>query len=693
MTTVIDELSALATLRLDWADTPDHVWQDSPYHVDGPHADALQAIDVEIRDATASAGPSPIGLVLQGQKGIGKTHLLGLARREIHRVDGYFFLDDLTSGEAFWENTAAALRTGLLYPDQSGDPQLVSFLRRACRLGGVDPRVSEAIVTGRGVTVEDVDAFVDGLRTIDGQVAKECADTARTLVLYASKDPGVQYLVNTYLEGFPESTAGERSAWRLRPAPKPASAQVKEISRLLALTGPIVIAVDQIDTLIAESRERVDSTGADNAVDFLVGHIADGLMRLREVTRRTVTLLACLPLTWTQIKNKAADTVPDRFRESVVLGRVADGEIGRALVAKRLGVTYAALGFDPPYPTWPIAPSAFEGEWEEYTPRELLKRVFAHVDSCVRGGEARELTSFDDRPTGTPDPAVKPDRFAELDAMFEEFLSTATIAGLPSQEDEDEVMPELLSAALQAWISEVGDDDMAWEYGTTSNNGALHAWLRHTVDEQSDLVEHWAFRAIAASHPNAALSRFRKARDAAKWREDNDSRHLAIIRRQRWSNGRMTRSLIGRFEQAGGRTVDITDEDVRKFWALKQMLATGGSWPGRRVCCPACCRASTIVGRRWTPESPWVPTSRPAKQCGSTWRRCASTWSCSPDRDRGKRYCCGASSRSARCAVCPRSCWTRTTTWRASVTPGRRHHRHGSRGMPNWPTDIWPTRT
>src|SRR3569833_4229340 len=144
----MDELKALATLSFDWADTPDHVWRDSPYHVDGLHADALAAIDTGIRDATTSDGPSPIGLVLRGLKGVGKTHLLGLVRRQVHRARGYFFLDDVTAAEAFWDNTAEALRLGLYRLDESGESQLKSFLLRVCLRAQVGAAVTATIRRG-----------------------------------------------------------------------------------------------------------------------------------------------------------------------------------------------------------------------------------------------------------------------------------------------------------------------------------------------------------------------------------------------------------------------------------------------------------------------------------------------------------------------------------------------------------------
>lgn len=573
----MDELRALATLSFNWADTPDHVWRDSPYHVDGLHADALTALDSGIRDAVTSDGPSPIGLVLRGLKGVGKTHLLGLVRRRVHRARGYFFLDDVTAADAFWENTAEALRRGLARPDDSGESQLKRFLLRVCLRARVDAEVEARIRRGRGLTAEDVEAFVEGVASLDEVVADECADTARALVLIASRDPAAKYIGEDYLDGDTELTSEARK-WNIYSRPKPSRVLVQEITRLLALTGPVVIAVDQLDTLLAASAKRTQEIGDSTEEDLLVAQIADGLMRLREVTHKTLTVLACLPGTWEQISTKAAGTVPDRFRDFVALGRITDAGLGRALVEKRLGVAYQAMEFTPPHPTWPVAPAAFDEPWEQWTPRQLLKRIGAHIELCLRVGQASELVSFDEKapiPVAPARTEVAHDRFAELDAEFDKLQAEADLGALLAEKAVDRVMPDLLSAALRCWVTEVGDDELEWTCERQNGRSEVHAWLSRTLDEAADLEEHWAFRAIAARDPRAALSRFRKARSAAGQLQGAANRHLIILR-EAWQGGIKTKQEVEKFTAAGGRTIRLSDADVRTFWALQKMLANGG---------------------------------------------------------------------------------------------------------------------
>src|SRR2546423_5928759 len=105
---------ALAAVRFNSVETPGHVWSTSPSHVDGLHDRLEREIEAAILDAKTSDGPSPIGLVLIGQKGVGKTHTLGWVRRKVQLEGGYFFLIELGAGKTFWEDSVEGVRSALL---------------------------------------------------------------------------------------------------------------------------------------------------------------------------------------------------------------------------------------------------------------------------------------------------------------------------------------------------------------------------------------------------------------------------------------------------------------------------------------------------------------------------------------------------------------------------------------------------
>nr|MDT0527284.1 AAA family ATPase [Streptomyces sp. DSM 41633] len=122
-------------------------------------------------------------------------------------------------------------------------------------------------------------------------------------VLLGSGDLELQDVGEAFLTG-----SGEREAWGL-PAPTlTAQESVRDISRLIALAGPSVLALDQIDTLLAQSTERTDTAGAEPGNGDLE-HIAHGLMSIRQTMRRTVGVVACLPAAWEAIQDRATATV------------------------------------------------------------------------------------------------------------------------------------------------------------------------------------------------------------------------------------------------------------------------------------------------------------------------------------------------------------------------------------------------
>ncbi len=560
---------ALAVLRFNSVEAPDDVWRTSPSHVDGLHTKAVRRIKDGIADARDSTGSSPVGLVLQGEKGVGKTHLLGSVRRMVQQEGGYFFLTELTSGDAFWDDVANAMRSELFRADDDGEFQLTVLLRQLCRGAAVPDEVTRAIVNEAPLSPEHLNTLINGLRKVDGRIAIECGDTIRALVLYGSVHTDVGL---TYLRG-QDDTEHKRPGWGLPREPKPPRELVRDISRVLALTGPCVVAVDQLDTLVNKGQDVIEEA-ASGEVAQEIALISDGLMQLRDTTRRTLTIVACLPNTWMQLQSIASDTVSDRFTKTPILGSIVDPSIAKALVEKWLGVIYRRSGIVPPHPTWPVAPSAFEN-WVAHTPRQLLVRIHAHAEACLYG-EIREMASFDEQlPEVVVSAGPEQDYFAEFDAQFAELREKTDIsAAIIKTHNENEVSPPLLMAGLKSWITEVGNDDLKWHPEPPPGDHRLHAGLRRTLNETLDTQERWGFRVITGSHGNKVLRRMRDARDAAGIRSGGNDRHLVLIRNgtQGWT-GATTKREFGELKGMGSRRVDVSEDDLRTFSALKEMLS------------------------------------------------------------------------------------------------------------------------
>ena len=600
------ERRALEALRFDWAYHPEDVWKSFRYHVDGLHEEVLSSIAAGVRDASDSDGPSPVGVAILGAHGAGKTHLLGVVREQVQSAGGYFFLVELLDAAAFWESVVQALLGGLLRETGQHERQLSALLRRLCHRAGVLTGVAAAVVGEAPLSRRDLTHFTGALRRLDPRVGLECQETARALVLFAAGDFEVQDIGYQYLSSMEESNPGDRSGWGLhRTGPGP-DRIVKDISRLLALTGPSVIAIDQIDPLVAVATKLPAETGRtyeDGRDAVQLDLLAAGLMSLRDISRRTLSVVACLPDSWILIRERTVKPVRDRFRELVQLHRIPSAEIGRAIVERRFGSRFEEVGFDPPYPTWPVPAEAFE-DAPDFTPRKLLQRVGAHVQGCLRRDEVRELAQLTEAEAGggselsdgqTGDGTIDgttdrtggrtggratdraTDRtggdLAALDARFAELRGAAFPREALDPKREDDVVPGLLAAALTAWIAERGAGDHAYALDPPPGaKPALHARLRRSLDEATEDERHWAFRAIGHGHPRAVQARIRNACTAAALRQGGARRRLFLLRSGPWPEGPVTRQVVGEFTGAGGVVLPLGVEDLRTFVALRQLL-------------------------------------------------------------------------------------------------------------------------
>jgi hypothetical protein len=329
-----DYLRALAALQLNWVTGSHDVWDGADVYVPDLHRQAAREIT---RRMDAARRSNSSGLVLEGMQGSGKTQLLGWVREQVQRGGGYFFLVNLVRGETFWESVVEAMLDGLSRSHAgSGDTQLRVLLGRLGERAGTS-RTVRAVAEGRRATKVGLAKFVDELGDRAG-LRVEVRDTARALAMRGSDDASAQELAKAYFL-CDELDAQARLEYGLGAARGP-ERTVRQLSEILALTCHSVIAVDQLDPLIASaasSLATVDSSQEDPKRDHSVNQVAQGLMGLRDGTLRTLTLLACIPNSWKLIKERGVVTAPDRFRRPTLnLERISSPEMAQAIVEKHL---------------------------------------------------------------------------------------------------------------------------------------------------------------------------------------------------------------------------------------------------------------------------------------------------------------------------------------------------------------------
>lgn len=574
---------ALEALRFNWTSALDDVWYPSRYHVEGLHAEATGLIRRGIEDsATSTRRENPLSLALLGERGVGKTHLLGWAREQVQAAGGFFFLlGDLTR-KTFWDEARTAFVQQLQPLEDGSRDQLGRLLCDLADRASVAKPVRDAVTGVVPPDAADVSAFIAALRLLDPSLPPPCLDTARALVLLASPDPDHTDIGYYYLDGG-DVDATERRPWGIRSKPNMARFVINQVSRLLAICGPTVVAVDQIDALIDQVNKDEDASAVDE--------VATGLMDLRDTTFRTFTIVSCLPESWRHVSRRAVDTVIDRFQSPCQMQNIPSADIGHLMIEKRFATDYARVEFRPPYPTWPILPGAFE-DASAYTARALLRRISAHVRMCLAQGTVQELERLTPGSAGTcvpgggqqgtqsqegtesGDSAIER-QFADLDAGFRQLWEGADVAAALVPDTEDTLIPDYLDAGLDAWVRERGEaDDLTFvRERQPRKNPALHAELRMITDDRTERQRRWAFRAIAAERANSVLSRLRNAINAVGLDSDNADRRLYILRDISWPTGPKSVAERADFTARGGIAMPATVSDLKTFAALREMLA------------------------------------------------------------------------------------------------------------------------
>ena len=394
----MNEIDVIRSVNLDWAMRLSEVWSQAASDIPELHARVRSefARKLEIMRGKPSLG-SPLGWVIVGGGGTGKTHLLGSFRREATRRKCAFVLVDMTGVRTFWESVLQGYIDSLQQPFDGEVFQYEWVLRNIIeRLGPNKPVTQILSILAERKTKDlqgDIRKVLAALSKVARRETLEYQNVVRALICLNSDDFSISSLGMTFLQGQPLED-GEKKAFGFSVNNEQPCKIVEALSWFMSLSGPMVLAFDQLDPIVTQLHYRKQgdqSTEEQATAEAIIVEIGSGLGSLRDKTRNTLTIISCVESTWQILGSTVLKTFVDRFEPPWRLSAVGNEVIAQAIVSGRLGMAYQAADFKPKYPTYPFRPEAFN-DLKLDTPREILKKCDSHRQRCILAEVVSELS-------------------------------------------------------------------------------------------------------------------------------------------------------------------------------------------------------------------------------------------------------------------------------------------------------------
>ena len=381
--------------------------------------------------------------------------------------------------------------------------------RKCDRAPGTSKPVSEIlrILASRksGNLPADMKKVLTALAQIQKAETLKHHNAVRALICLNSTDISISSMGMTWLQGQSIDEADQK-VYGFTVAKETPRKIVEALSWVMSLSGPTVLAFDQLDPIVTQFDLRASSqTMPDEKAmaQSIILEIGGGLGAIRDTARNTIVVVSCVENTWQVLRNSVPAPFLARFQPAFALGVVNQSELARAIVRSRLQQAYRRTGFEPPYATWP-----FREEWfasvRTSTPREILMNCDGHQRDCLSRGEVFEAQKIEQR-TRPIGPRRTPDWKSWI------FNTVRLIAAsdpdvILDENHEDERLAPLLQNALRCLLHELelprtvdGLVDSEFTGGRTTR--PLHARLRLIFHEEKGREEHFCVRGLHAPIP------------------------------------------------------------------------------------------------------------------------------------------------------------------------------------------------
>ncbi|WP_441291250.1 helicase HerA domain-containing protein [Sorangium sp. KYC3313] len=544
------------------------IWREDPFDVESVHDRARVQFQRLLSQVTTPPGlEAGRILLLIGESGSGKTHLVRSFRNHVH-VNGLGFV-------GYMQMTTTVLNYGRYLVSNLIDSLDQPYYESLGTTTGL-LRLSNAVAARCGDTAAvaslsdnaglDPDAVIDLVeRAADRLISQPRyadldLDLVRALLFLQRQDPALKKRVVKYLrcEELPERDARHLGGISPKRSEDDAQKLVEHLGRLMWAfdARSLVLCVDQFEDLYqledAEARFR---------------RVMASLCAIADQVPSSIIVIACLADYYDVVRTRLTRSTLDRIENDPPPVRLVSGrsaEEVEMIVRQRLRHLYEACDIkradgasDPLYPI----PPAFVQKLSGLRIRDVLDECRAFRDACVEAGRIVEP------PQGKPGPRKRDDDDRSTKAAKERIEREWNDFVAQTRDDLPETDAEL--AELFGWAIRTSADELESGYRFEVHVDGEHIEVRVMIPTSKGLYRLGEELLLAFCNKAPQGGGFRAQLDAAVKRAKH--RIPVLIRCGEFPSGpRSAQALADIIKSKGGRKAVVEDSDWRKVAAFRR---------------------------------------------------------------------------------------------------------------------------
>lgn len=536
---------------------PTSIFENDPFDVETVHREARESFEQLVKRART---PSPVMdrgrmLLMLGESGCGKTHVLRGFRRHVHEYGRGFvaYAQLQSSSENYARYLLQHVVNSLARPysgPSGGTTGLQELAQGLIRLASeplqarVQRLVDDAWQGNDGLTQYVEDLANDLL--CEGELASFDPDLLRVMLYALCPDPRRTSRVYRYLRCEDMSPADRR--WIGDAVPRTDKdhphVMIKEIGRLASMTQRVlVLMVDQ-----------ADFTGYDISSGKMFCRVVDALYSVVSEVPSAIAVISCLSDVYETVKNELSRPALDRLEkdpETVRLRLNRSYPEIEAIVGKRLAWLYAEQRavYRPETPVYPIPVSALRDQTNRRT-RDVLEWCHQYQAQCFAAGKILD---------GDQEAVILEPSSPELDLpqIAAAWNDARCAEGISVPDDDDDEILGVIATAAQAYVEDTGIELVSMVH----NSGALHVKLSSGT-ERAELV-------IGVTNNSYHRGSFAGQVEALRNRA-GAATAVAIRTLLPFPRGESSNKVMEDLVAAGGRGIHVDDSTLRELAALQR---------------------------------------------------------------------------------------------------------------------------